>query len=108
MALLLAKAQQFRLITQFQDTFCCRTTLSVTLYTIDWQYIDMDRGTDTIECVRCGTNFAYEAPHTELVRRDFQDYPRPAVVEYLCEGCWRAYVEEFLGDEFERDIGQSA
>ena len=55
----------------------------------------------TEKCERCEETFVFEAPHTELVRRDFLDVPQPASVEYLCKDCWRAYVEEFLDDEFD-------
>ena len=35
-----------------------------------------------------------------VVRRDFVEVPQPTNVEYLCAGCWRVYVEEFLGEEW--------
>lgn len=57
--------------------------------------------TDRIECSRCGDRFAFEEPHTELVRRDFVDAPQPPSIDYLCRDCWRAYIETFLGNEFE-------
>lgn len=57
----------------------------------------------TVECARCETTFDHSTPHTELVRRDFLETPRPSRVEYLCPKCWRAYVEEFLGEAFEYD-----
>lgn len=60
---------------------------------------DKNRITET--CLRCGTVFNFEDPHTEFVRRDFVDKPRPARVEHLCQECWQAYVEDFLGEEFE-------
>lgn len=55
----------------------------------------------THTCARCGTDFPITAEHTELVRRDFVDVPRPSQVERLCRDCWEAYVTEFLGDDFE-------
>ena len=57
-----------------------------------------------VDCERCGRTFDFERPHTEIVRRDFVDAPEPAVVEYLCTRCWRSYVEEFLDEEFEREL----
>jgi len=62
----------------------------------------MNDGTQTSTvCARCDTEFTFDAPHTELTRRDFVDTPQPARIEYLCLDCWRVYVEEFLGAEFE-------
>lgn len=55
----------------------------------------------TLECARCGATFDLTDAHTELVRRDFVGMPRSPRQEYLCEECWRAYVEDFLGEEFE-------
>lgn len=54
----------------------------------------------TYLCARCGTEFAITTPHTELVRRDFVEVPRPSQVERLCRDCWTLYIEDFLGDEF--------
>jgi hypothetical protein len=56
---------------------------------------------NTFECGRCGTGFAMTANHTEIVRRDFVDVPRPARIERLCRGCWRSYVEQFLDRDFD-------
>lgn len=47
------------------------------------------------ECARCGEAFQLSDPHTEIVRRDFEEYPRPTKVEYLCADCLDAY-ESFL------------
>lgn len=55
----------------------------------------------TFECARCEAAFPIGADHTEIVRRDFVDRPRPSRVERLCTDCWAAYVEEFLGEDFE-------
>lgn len=52
------------------------------------------------ECERCGTEFPMATDHTEIVRRDFVDRPRPSRVERLCPDCWAAYVEDFLGEDF--------
>ncbi len=38
--------------------------------------------------------------HTEIVRRDFVDRPRPSRVERLCPDCWETYVEDFLDEDF--------
>jgi DNA-directed RNA polymerase subunit RPC12/RpoP len=56
---------------------------------------------DTLRCARCGATFPLTADHTELVRRDFVETPRPSRVEQLCADCWRVYVEEFLGRDFD-------
>jgi hypothetical protein len=61
----------------------------------------MEGGQQTFDCGRCGTEFPVTATHTELVRRDFVDYPRPARVERLCADCLKTYVEEFLGREYD-------
>ncbi|MFB6087980.1 MAG: hypothetical protein ABEJ85_05615 [Haloarculaceae archaeon] len=53
-------------------------------------------------CARCGDAFRLDEDHTEVVRRDFVDIPRPSRVEHLCRSCWQAYVENFLGEEFDR------
>lgn len=58
-------------------------------------------GRDQYTCKRCGSVFPAATSHTEIVRRDFVDVPRPARVERLCVECWRTYVEEFLGEDFE-------
>ena len=42
--------------------------------------------------------------HTELVRRDFVDRPRPARVERLCTDCWATYVGDFLDEDFESTL----
>lgn len=55
----------------------------------------------TYSCDRCGTTFPIDATHTEIVRRDFVGTPRPTRIERLCVDCWEAYVEEFLGRDFE-------
>ena len=49
------------------------------------------------ECKRCEDRIPFEHDHTEIVRRNFRDRPRPAIVEHLCRDCWQAYVEDFLG-----------
>ena len=51
----------------------------------------------SIECTRCRVEFPLTEDHTEIVRRNFLDVPQPSKVEHLCAGCWRVYVEEFLG-----------
>jgi hypothetical protein len=51
------------------------------------------------ECSRCGAQFAVDADHTEIVRRDFRGEPQPPTIEHLCGDCLRAYREEFLGTE---------
>ena len=56
-----------------------------------------------LDCARCGGSFPLQTPHTELVRRDFVEAPRPSTVEHLCRDCWRRYVEEFLGEEWQLD-----
>lgn len=61
----------------------------------------MNDETSTYTCARCGTEFPHDTEHTEIVRRDFVDVPRPSQVERLCRDCWAAYVTEFLGNEFE-------
>jgi len=65
----------------------------------------MGQGTTTYECSRCGTEFPGTADHTEIVRRDFVEVPRPSRVERLCADCWQAYVTEFLGQDFEAVVG---
>ncbi|WP_290810471.1 hypothetical protein [Halovivax sp.] len=57
--------------------------------------------TNALECARCDTTFDLTNAHTELVRRDFAGSPRSPKLEHLCEECWRIYVEDFLGGEFE-------
>ncbi|PSP82347.1 hypothetical protein BRC83_09470 [Halobacteriales archaeon QS_1_68_17] len=52
-------------------------------------------------CARCGADFPITARHTEVVRRDFVDTPRPSRIERLCGDCWETYVDEFLDEEFE-------
>jgi hypothetical protein len=52
------------------------------------------------QCARCGTEFPITEHHTEVVRRDFVERPRPSRVERLCGDCWRTYVEECLGGDF--------
>lgn len=63
-----------------------------------------DTEPETATCARCGTAFPFEEPHTALTRRDFVERPRPASIEYLCLGCWRTYVEEFLGESFTEPV----
>jgi hypothetical protein len=53
------------------------------------------------ECAWCEAAFPMGADHTEIVRRDFVDHPRPSRVERLCPDCWATYVGEFLGVGFE-------
>jgi ribosomal protein L37AE/L43A len=53
------------------------------------------------KCDRCGGTFGLREDHTKIVRRDFREQPQPATVEHLCGGCWRTYVEEFLGKEWQ-------
>lgn len=55
-------------------------------------------------CSRCGTAFPMTARHTEIVRRDFVEVPRPSRVERLCADCWTAYVEEFLGRDLDAEM----
>lgn len=55
----------------------------------------------TFECGRCGTEFGLSADHTEIVRRDFVERPRPSRIDRLCGDCWETYVTEFLGRDFE-------
>ncbi|MFW6017926.1 MAG: hypothetical protein ACOCPX_03825 [Halapricum sp.] len=58
----------------------------------------------SFECTRCGATFDTKTNHTEIVRRDFVERPRPSKIERLCSDCWRAYVEEFLGEDFEAEL----
>ncbi|QSG10914.1 hypothetical protein HSBGL_0479 [Halapricum desulfuricans] len=58
----------------------------------------------TFECARCGATFDTGTSHTELVRRDFVDRPRPSKIERLCPDCWRAYVDDFLDRDFEAEL----
>jgi DNA-directed RNA polymerase subunit RPC12/RpoP len=59
-------------------------------------------GKDTsYECARCGEPFPPRSNHTEIVRRDFVELPQPTRIERLCPDCWKAYVSEFLGEDFE-------
>lgn len=60
---------------------------------------------DELVCARCEVRFPLEQDHTEIVRRDFVEIPRPTRVEYLCTDCWRAYVEEFVGEEWPGEHG---
>ena len=62
---------------------------------------DMGAAPANYTCDRCGTGFPITATHTEIVRRDFVDVPRPACIERLCTDCWKAYVVEFLGRDFD-------
>lgn len=57
----------------------------------------MDAEPERYACDRCGTDFPITATHTEIVRRDFVDVPRPSRIERFCADCWREYVEDFLG-----------
>jgi hypothetical protein len=52
-------------------------------------------------CERCGSDFPLTTNHTEVVRRDFVETPRPSRIERFCEDCWRVYVEDFLDRDFE-------
>ena len=61
----------------------------------------MEGGPKTFDCARCGTEFPVTATHTELVRRDFVDYPRPARIEHFCGDCLEAYVDEFLDRKYD-------
>lgn len=61
----------------------------------------------TYTCRRCNGEFPQTARHTEIVRRNFVEVPRPARIERLCWDCLEAYVEEFLGEEFEHCVGSS-
>lgn len=61
-------------------------------------------GADAYTCKRCGAEFPRTASHTEIVRRDFLEVPRPATVERLCTDCWKSYVEEFLDRSFETQL----
>ncbi|MEF8850838.1 MAG: hypothetical protein V5A44_01325 [Haloarculaceae archaeon] len=64
----------------------------------------MVRDRTTYECARCGTTFRATASHTEIVRRDFVEMPRPSRIERLCSDCWGDYVGEFLGEDFEETL----
>lgn len=55
-------------------------------------------------CAWCGPAFLITSRHTELVRRDFVEVPQPSRIERLCGACWRAYVDEFLGSDFEATL----
>lgn len=57
-------------------------------------------------CERCGATFAVDAPHTEIVRRDFVGVPRPSRIERLCRDCWETYVEEFLEADFTEQVAK--
>ncbi|MFB6153433.1 MAG: hypothetical protein ABEJ27_04190 [Halodesulfurarchaeum sp.] len=59
---------------------------------------------ERLECERCADTFALDQPHTEIVRRDFIDRPRPSKLEHLCLDCWEQYVEGFLDEEFEVSV----
>lgn len=61
----------------------------------------MDGDRPTYECARCGRTFGATATHTEVVRRDFVDVPRPTRIERLCADCWERYVTDFLGGDFD-------
>ncbi|MFC6974261.1 hypothetical protein ACFQL1_05665 [Halomicroarcula sp. GCM10025709] len=62
--------------------------------------------TPTYECGRCREPFPGTANHTELVRRDFVDRPRPSQIDRLCPECWAAYVGEFLGRDFDAVVAE--
>jgi hypothetical protein len=66
----------------------------------------MSRDWPTYECERCETAFPATANHTEFVRRDFVEIPRPTRIERLCSDCWEAYVSEFLGAEFDETMAK--
>ena len=53
------------------------------------------------DCARCGRPFPPTADHTEIVRRDLVERPRPMRVERFCADCWEAYVSEFLDEDFD-------
>jgi|GEM_PF-2013468 len=61
----------------------------------------MSGSTTSYDCARCGSAFSPTADHTEIVRRDFVELPRPTRIERLCANCWEAYVSEFLGRDFD-------
>lgn len=67
----------------------------------------MDGNLPTHTCSRCGTAFAITTQHTEIVRLDFVDTPHPPCLERLCADCWEAYIEEFLGQDFDDGRGES-
>lgn len=60
----------------------------------------------TYECVRCETSFPATANHTEIVRRDFVEMPRPTRIERLCSDCWNDYVSEFLDGDFSETMAR--
>jgi hypothetical protein len=66
----------------------------------------MTEGQPTYECGRCGETFPGTANHTELVRRDFVDRPRPTRIDRLCLDCWETYVAEFLDRDFEAVVAE--
>lgn len=59
----------------------------------------------TYRCERCAESFPVGARHTEIVRRDFVEVPRPSRIERLCADCWESYVADFLGEDFEEVVG---
>lgn len=63
--------------------------------------VPMNANAEHYTCDRCGTEFPITTPHTEIVRRDLVDVPRPSRIERLCTDCWEEYVEDFLGRDFE-------
>ncbi|MEF8826625.1 MAG: hypothetical protein V5A34_03365 [Halapricum sp.] len=64
----------------------------------------MTGDTATFVCARWGTRFDTSTDHTEIVRRDFVDFPRPSKIERLCRDCWRTYVDDFLDEDFEQAL----
>lgn len=52
-----------------------------------------------LQCERCDAEFRIPESHTEIVRRDFIEEPKPSKIEHLCGNCRREYVEEFLGHD---------
>jgi hypothetical protein len=67
----------------------------------------MEQNLKTHTCSRCGTDFPITARHTEIVRRDFVNTPQPPCLERLCADCWEAYIEEFLGRDFDGVLDDS-
>ncbi|ADE02076.1 small CPxCG-related zinc finger protein (plasmid) [Haloferax volcanii DS2] len=67
----------------------------------------MERNLTTYTCSRCGTAFPITTQHTEIVRRDFVNTPQPPCLERLCAECWKAYIEEFLGRDFDGGLDES-
>lgn len=62
---------------------------------------NMATDSESYDCDRCDAAFPITETHTEIVRRDFVGAPQPSRVERFCADCWEAYVEDFLGRDFE-------